>query len=56
MPRTATARPPGEHLALLTRVQNQIGADKAMGLARRKKILEALSTAVVELQKEVVKR
>lgn len=56
MPRTATARPPGEHLALLTRIQNQISIDRAMAARRRKKIMEHLAAALAELQKEALSR
>lgn len=56
MSRTATARPPAEHLALLTRILSQVGEDKKMRAARRKKIRTHLAAALGELQKEALER
>ncbi len=56
MPRTATPRPPAEHLSLITRIANQVGADRVMQPARRRKVQKHLTAALVELQKEALRR
>jgi hypothetical protein len=56
MPRSPTARPPGEHLATLARIVRQIDAAENMNARRRRSINEHLTKAMAELQKELVKK
>lgn len=55
MPRTPTARPRGEHLAVLARVLRQIDADKELPKPRAKKLKKYLTLAMAELQQEMTK-
>lgn len=54
MPRPATARPRGEHLAVLARVLRQVEADKELPQSRAKRIKKHLTAAMSELQQEMV--
>lgn len=56
MARTATARPPAEHVATLARVQRQVGVDEKMKQARRRRVMKLLAEACGELQREAVER
>jgi len=53
--RPPTPRPPGEHLAVVSRVLRQITVTKTMSRARRNKILDALLVIRNELEKEIAK-
>lgn len=55
MPRPATSRPPGEHLAALARMVRQIDADAKMSDRRRHTVKTLLTKAMVELQRELTK-
>jgi hypothetical protein len=56
MPRSPTARPPGEHLAVLARLVRQIDASEEMSPRRRRSLKGHLTKAMAELQKELVKK
>jgi hypothetical protein len=56
MPRSPTARPPGEHLAVLARIVRQVDASETMNRERKRAIQEHLAKAMAELQKEIVKK
>lgn len=55
MPRLATSRPPGEHLAILARMLRQFDADDRMPDARRQRVKTLVSKIMVELQRELQK-
>lgn len=55
MPRTPTARPKGEHLAVLARVLRQVDADKKLPEQRARRIKKHLAAAMAELQQEMTK-
>lgn len=56
MTRPAKERPATEHLATLTRVLNQVRADKKMKMWRRQLVLDKLVEVIRELQDEVAGR
>lgn len=56
MARSPTARPPGEHLAVLARIVRQVDVAEAIGPKRRLLIKMHLTKAMAELQKELVKK
>ncbi len=56
MPRNATARPPGEHVAVLARVLRQIDADRRMQRARAKRVKGHLRKVIGELSEEMERR
>jgi len=56
VPRNPTGRPPGEHLAVLARIVRQIDLAEGMTLKRRRSIKNHLTKAMMELQRELVKK
>lgn len=56
MTRVAAARPPAEHLAVVSRVYRQVAADRTMGEKRRKALLGHLTAAQRLLEAELEER
>ena len=56
MARPVTARPPAEHLAILTRMARQIDADDAISLQRQLALRRHLHAAMTLLGTEDLKR
>jgi hypothetical protein len=55
MPRPATARPLGEHLALLARMVRQVDVSRRLTARRRKAVKGHLVAAMKELQAELTR-
>lgn len=56
MPRTATARPPGEHVAVLSRILRQVQADRSIPKPRARRLKASLRRALEDLMDEMERR